>query len=201
MRTTRLALLILPIALLGCEEEPLRTYAAPKAPTPAAQTVAPAVAPPEHDHVHVGWELPEGWREAENTQSMRFATIHAGDAANPVEVTVTHLPGDAGGIIANVNRWRGQLGLPPAEPGELTSDMNAFDSEGAHGVVMLIEGPPSTEATLPQPGILAAIITMEDRMWFLKATAPLEQLRPQREAFAQFARSFRPMSHEEAHAQ
>lgn len=201
MRTSRLAVLILPVVLLGCEEEPLRTYAAPKPAAPAAQTVADPVAPPAHDHVHVGWELPEGWRQVENAQSMRFATIHAGDAAQPLEISVTHLPGSAGGIIANVNRWRGQLGLPPAESGELTSEMDAFDSEGAHGVVMLIDGSASSDAALQQLGILAAIITMEDRMWFLKATAPLEQLREHREGFEQFARSMRPMSHEEAHAQ
>lgn len=53
------------------------------------------------------WVTPAGWSVAKPT-SMRIVNMKAGSDA---ECYVTHLPGSAGGTLANVNRWRDQLGL------------------------------------------------------------------------------------------
>lgn len=46
---------------------------------------------------------------------MRKATwIVAGPDGSKAEIAVTVFPGNVGGLTANVNRWRGQIGLPPA---------------------------------------------------------------------------------------
>lgn len=62
------------------------------------------------------WKVPDNWKERGGS-GMRFATIFV-DPQNPkLELTVIPLP--SGGddepeqILANVNRWRGQVGLRP----------------------------------------------------------------------------------------
>lgn len=56
------------------------------------------------------WRLPEGWTEKAGGAMFRIATL---TSPTGVEVFVTELtPGQE--VLANVNRWQGQLGLPPA---------------------------------------------------------------------------------------
>ena len=55
--------------------------------------------------------MPAGWHKAPDRPARAF-TLFAG-AGESLECYVTSLGGDAGGTLANVNRWRGQLGLTP----------------------------------------------------------------------------------------
>jgi hypothetical protein len=69
------------------------------------------------------WQLPEGW-QARPASGMRYATIALDTPGDPLEVSVTPLrtpPGDFQEYVrANVDRWRQQLGLPPASPDNLS---------------------------------------------------------------------------------
>lgn len=65
----------------------------------------------------VQWTAPKGWKE-EPGNKFREATFRI-DAKPPLELTVVALPGKAGTLLDNVNRWRGQIALPPLEQGEL----------------------------------------------------------------------------------
>jgi hypothetical protein len=60
------------------------------------------------------WQLPTGWKEAPGN-TMRFATIVVPSDRKPLEITVNALPwsGTPADMLSNVNRWRGQLQLPP----------------------------------------------------------------------------------------
>ncbi len=63
------------------------------------------------------WSLPEGWTEKPGDQ-FRYATLVLGVGASAPEFSVSALPkNDEDGpyILANVNRWRGQLKLPPTD--------------------------------------------------------------------------------------
>jgi len=102
--------------------------AAQPAPSPAA--AAPMVAPasmkaeaasfdaPKWGKLPAGWSVgPEnGMRWSVGPENgMRKATwIVAGPDGSKAEIAVTVFPGNVGGLTANVNRWRGQIGLPPA---------------------------------------------------------------------------------------
>jgi hypothetical protein len=68
------------------------------------------------------WEVPKGWKQDRTPpgkgQFARFATFRlSGKDSDDLELTVTSLgrEGQAGDIEANVNRWRGQLGLAPVD--------------------------------------------------------------------------------------
>jgi hypothetical protein len=86
------------------------------------------------------WAVPEGWREEQqeiNPKNLaglrRFATFRVGPDDSAPEVTVLPLPrlAEAGSVLANVNRWRGQLGQPPvteAELGKVTTELKVGDA-------------------------------------------------------------------------
>jgi len=60
------------------------------------------------------WVVPEGWSEGGEDTSpggMRLINLRFG-AGGEGECYLSALPGSAGGLEANINRWRGQMGLP-----------------------------------------------------------------------------------------
>jgi hypothetical protein len=62
------------------------------------------------------WKLPEGWKEQAGT-GMRAATLMVPADDKSMELSVIALPttGAAGELLSNVNRWRGQMKLPPVD--------------------------------------------------------------------------------------
>lgn len=95
---------------------------------------------------------------------MRIATYVVPDAQGPVEVAVTKFGGRVGGELANINRWRGQMGLPPVEEAELEKALSRFSSPGFEGYRARIAG---------ERGVMLAAAVYEqaiDHTWFVRAT-------------------------------
>ena len=75
------------------------------------------------------WSLPVGWTEKPGNE-FRYATLVA---TGNREISISRLPrGEQplpDQLLANVNRWRGQVGLPPTDAEGLKSDSVSFDLE------------------------------------------------------------------------
>ncbi len=56
------------------------------------------------------WIAPDAWVK-EPAGELRYAAYNIGPKDTAAEMTVVRLGGAAGSLVANVNRWRGQLGL------------------------------------------------------------------------------------------
>jgi hypothetical protein len=100
------------------------------------------------------WKLPAGWREDRGDRS-RFATILLGPDDQPLELTVTRLgtpEGEGDPMLANVNRWRGQMGLVSIEADQLAQTAPARDLHGATGRVVEMVGPRPGKTRRP-PGM------------------------------------------------
>lgn len=63
------------------------------------------------------WTTPEGWTESPPSQ-MRLIDFKIGPAQE-VECYLTAMPGTAGGLAANLNRWRTQMGQAPLTEEEI----------------------------------------------------------------------------------
>ena len=82
------------------------------------------------------WELPGQWRMMP-ASGMRFATILPDPQRDDVELTVIPLPIDGDpeqAILANINRWRGQLNLSPIDQSQLSATTEAIPLEGLTAV-------------------------------------------------------------------
>ena len=129
------------------------------------------------------WQVPSGWKAA-GPKPMRLASFDIPDAAGNGDVSISKLSGNGGGLLANVNRWRGQVGLAPLEAGALATNSKAVATAGGDsGTWVELVG---TEKT-----ILGAIVARGEVSWFFKLTAPSAVAAQNRETFEQFVRSIR----------
>jgi hypothetical protein len=87
----------------------------------------------------ITWTTPPGWRREAGNQ-MRYATLRPESNEHPVELTVTDLPGDASNVLANVNRWRDRLSLPPVTEADLPSVTKGFTVNGCSATLVDFTG-------------------------------------------------------------
>ena len=98
------------LALSGCSKEKpaVRVY----------EVAKPKVLSSPNSTGDLKWDLPKGWVQVPGSSSMRLASFKVNDK---VEVTLVALAGAAGGDMANVNRWRNQVGLEPMGQESITA--------------------------------------------------------------------------------
>lgn len=168
----------------GCEKRGIEAYRAPKQQTPAATPETPGAAPARAPaEAQVVWTAPQGWVSVPSDQPMRLATFQPG--AGLPEVTLNAFPGDTGGLLANVNRWRGQLGLPAIEESQLAQAAPTEIVEGVSVTTVDFTGANGQE-------MLGAILSPGDgKTWFVKSTGEPAAIATLKPSFAEFARSFR----------
>jgi hypothetical protein len=126
------------------------------------QTEMPA--PPKPQAGALKWALPKGWVEAPG-DGMRFATLKT-PIAGRVEATVVVLPGPAGGELANVNRWRSQIALPPMDEPSLAKARTVLKSKA--GAVNVYDF--SSEGPAKSRVVAGLISTPDGNTWFIKLT-------------------------------
>ena len=95
---------------------------------------------------------------------MRYATLKA-PVDGRLDVSVTVLPGEAGGELANVNRWRGQIGLPNLDEGTLAAARRPVETKA--GVVSLYD---FTSEGTQRSRVVAGLALVEGNTWFIKMT-------------------------------
>ncbi|MBI5774179.1 MAG: hypothetical protein HZA89_10600 [Verrucomicrobia bacterium] len=143
----------------------------------AARAPAPHSAPPPPQNFK--WKVPEGWQPAAPgpMQNAKFSVPASGGAA---EVSVSIFPSDTGGTLANVNRWRGQIGLGAATESDLASLVTPLTaSPGALLVDMANNGRQFIGAIVPRGG----------QWYFYKLLGEAAAVAPQKEKFVEFVKS------------
>jgi len=95
------------------------------------------------------WELPEGWDEQPGT-GLRYATILTG-RKDPLEIRVTRLEANEGiaDPLANVNRWRRQLGLRAIDAAELKEETETISLTDGDAMLFDFEGTQSSGGMQP----------------------------------------------------
>jgi hypothetical protein len=174
----------------GCKrDEGIRVYNAPKDPPPGKPAVASASVH-QHDGASgpVTWTAPAGWTEVDKAP-MSYATLQP--AAEPsIRVTISQA---GGGLLPNINRWEGQLGLPPSSgPEDLKKVATPITkADGEQALLIDLTGAQPASADKPQQRMVAAIIAgAEGRMWFFKMTGAADKvggLKPQFEELVKSA--------------
>ena len=137
------------------------------------------------------YTLPSGWQE-KPLSPMRLASFKAiSPNGKETDVSVVSLPGIAGGDLANVNRWRGQVKLPPIDEDGLAKTAEHVQANG-HDYLMvdLVSEAPVDEQQGKQR-ILAAILDENGRAWFIKMTGEDAAVAAQKSAFTDFLRGLK----------
>ena len=145
--------------------------------TPAAGR-DPAVKP--------SWEMPSGWQELPPGQGL-LAKFTVSDSEGKIEITVTAFPGNAGGLTANVNRWRGQVGLAPLATADAEKQASSLDVLG--GKAMLVDMTGDKEGRKTR--LAAVIVPREGQTWFYKLMGDAALAEREKAAFIKFVQSAR----------
>ncbi len=130
--------------------------------------------------------LPPGWTEKPLTP-MRVASFNAtAPNGKKVDISVVSLMGEAGGDLANANRWRDQVKLPPIDEAGLQQSAEHVEANGHNFLVVdLASAEPMGEPAEKQR-IIAAILDDNGRSWFIKMTGEDAAVASQKSAFADF---------------
>jgi len=75
------------------------------------------------------FKAPENWK-TKPPGPMVATAYNVEDAAGQAEVTISKFPGDVGGMVANIQRWKGQLGLPAGTPEEARKSAEMIEVAG-----------------------------------------------------------------------
>lgn len=125
------------------------------------------------------WTVPEGWQQ---TQPGRMLLASFDLSGGSGKVTVSSLGGDAGGLLANINRWRAhQMGLPPATADELKSMVTTAQSTA--GEASIVDFANDTER------MVVVIVPHAGSTWFYKAMGDPAVIGREKDAFVKFALS------------
>ncbi len=132
------------------------------APEPAS-TPAPAYTPaaPVAASGELTWTAPAGW-QAKDLGPMRKASYTVGGEA---DFSVIAFPGEAGGDLANINRWRGQVQLPPLDAAQLAAETESVAGQGGLTFTVVDFAGGGTRIT-------GAILPHAGQSYFFKLTGP-----------------------------
>jgi len=115
---------------------------------------------------------------------MRYASFNASDGdGGKIDISVVTFAGDGGSDADNVNRWRGQIGLPPVDQNTLNSQIASLKTADTTFA--------TTDITGAKARTVAAWTRRDGRVWFFKATGPNAAVEKEKPNFVKFIESVR----------
>jgi hypothetical protein len=89
--------------------------------------------------------------------------------------------------LANLNRWRGQLGLAPVVEADLAKEVQPFEVPGSKAMRAEISG--TDPKTGQKTGLLAVIVPQAGQTWFYKLMGNEQVVQREKEAFTKFVQT------------
>lgn len=132
------------------------------------------------------WTVPGSWKKEPPTQ-MLLAKFSAAQDGGSADITVSSFPGDVGGLVANVNRWRRQVGLDALDPGAVEAAVQEISVQSEKGKILDVDG---TDSRTGKPvRLIGVILPHGDGTWFFKMTGDAKTVAGQKDAFTKFVQS------------
>jgi hypothetical protein len=184
------------LSLVGCQQQDqIAVYSVPKPEsieTPIDRPKMPAGMPPMMGKrptapaapaSDLKFDKPEGWTEsAGNAFSMAAFEVVDGDQR--IETTVSAAGGD---LLANMNRWRSQVGLGEFSADEMAKAFEPLEVNGKPANLIEMHSESASKAD----SILGVVVVDGDRTWFVKLRGSTPLAKRERDKLVAFAKSLR----------
>ena len=187
-----IGLLVIGLVLLSaCEQQAAESYTIPKEKSTIATTsqseepkmqVLPGMQSFADSASGISYQTPDSWTEFPPS-SIRKANFKIDNASGTAEVSVTVFPGDVGGTLANINRWRQQISLSPIDQASLKENISPIIISNHQGYFTKLEG--NTES------ILGGILPFHGSTWFIKMQGDILVIEEEVDTFKSFLSSIR----------
>jgi hypothetical protein len=158
--------LLTSVGFLGCEKaKQIKVYTIPTEP-----------APPD------SW----GFASPSGPEKARFTIT---DINGTASVTMTVLQGDGGGLLENVNRWRGQMGLEKLEKENLADVVKSVKGLSKEAHMIDITG--ISQRTQIESRLVGVIVTSKELTWFYKLMGSPPVVEEAKEGFLDYLPQWR----------
>jgi hypothetical protein len=129
------------------------------------------------------YTVPEGWKEIDpgSGQFAPLIALKVEEGGASARVTISRSAGEGGGLLLNVNRWRGQIGLPDLDEEQVRDAAKKFEVGGASGSYFDFTG--------REQRTLVVVAPSRGQTWFLKMQGPADLVGHQKAAFDKFVGS------------
>ena len=187
MKTHYLISFLTILLLVACQsEDQIRTYRLPKKSKDSSLNVIQKKVAPEplkkNEEFILKWKKPEGWEQFDG-HSMRMASFYVPYSSGKGELSITEFSGMSGGIQANINRWRGQISLPPETEQSILNSSIPFKSDLGNFLFFELANEKSNQS------ILASIFELSSRTVFVKLSTEQSALVEVKKDFITFSKS------------
>jgi hypothetical protein len=150
---------------------------------PGAVTTAAPPAPREGGPT---WTVPTGWKEISGGQFLFAKFLIAGEGDAKAAVNVSSSAGDGGGLAANINRWRAQLGQGPWSEAELQKNTQEIEVLGGKGTYVEMSG---TDSSTDKPATTLGVkVVRSGSTWYYKLMGEPKLVAAQKENFLAFVK-------------
>lgn len=162
------------------KEERTTTPSTPKTnrtAAPANMQILPGMAETAQAAGEFQFNTPAGWQNKPPSGIRKAELSYDGDSGSAT-ITVTVFPGDVGGLLANINRWRGQVGLPAMNANDLHQVATERILSKHRGTYVRLLG--------EDQSILGGLLPFHGKSWFFKMSGDTTAILSQEDAFSQF---------------
>ena len=170
-------------AALPAGHPPIGGGAMPGGGMPGAVTAA---TPPKPRQGGPVWTVPASWKEIDGGQFLFAKFMIAGEGDAKAAVNVSSSAGDGGGLLANINRWRGQLGLGSWSEAELQKNTQEIEVTGGKGTYIELSG--SDGSTEKPATTLGVKVVRSGSTWYYKLMGEPKLVAAQKENFLAFVK-------------
>ena len=133
------------------------------------------------------FKAPENWK-TKPPGPMIASAYNVEDAGGAAEVTISKFPGEVGGMVANVQRWRGQLGLSPGSAEEARNSAEMIEVAGKKDSYMVdLKG--KNARTGKDARMVAIGVPFQGETWFFKLMGDDAVVAKEKNKFIQFVKS------------
>jgi hypothetical protein len=163
------------------------------APTPAAPPMAggdmSSMPVRQGDDYRIEYQKPAAWKDDPAPSSMRAASFILEGEFDNGEVSVTHFPGNVGGLVANINRWRGQVNMEHIAAID-EQEFSRIQIDGRDGLAVDLIEPDMQEFQDEAKRMIVFLIPdVGGETWFFKMSGTYDVVEKNRDAFAAFCHS------------
>jgi hypothetical protein len=154
---------------------------------PIGNITPAAAAAPSSGEGKPQWQVPGGWKEIDGGQFLVAKFIVSGSDNSQAAVNVSMSAGDGGGVLGNVNRWRGQLGLNQQSQAEVDNLVTSVDIEGGKAILVDMSGTDTKSGAKTR--LIGAIVPKGQLTWFFKLMGPAHLVEQQKDTFTKFVQT------------
>jgi hypothetical protein len=133
------------------------------------------------------WAVPSDWQPLPPSQFLLAEFSIPGVNGAKAEVNVAEMDGEGGGLLANVNRWRGQLGLGAIGEADLSQLAQSLDVTDGKATLVDLAGVDAKTGAPTQ--LVGVIVAQNGQTWFYKLMGDKPIVAREKDAFTKFIQS------------